>query len=69
MDNRKIILAFYMVCSAVLWFLSRSLLDWLYHTFYAIRRYAAVGTIRELLPIVLGAVLFGILFKHPKVNT
>ncbi len=69
MDNRKIILAFYMVCSAVLWFLSRSFLDWLYHTFYAIRRYAAVGTIRELLPVVLGAVLFGILFKHPKVNT
>ncbi len=69
MDNRKIILAFYMVCSAVLWFLSRSFLDWLYHTFYAIRRYAAVTTLRELLPVILGAILFGFLFRNPKVNT
>jgi len=36
MDNRKLILAFYMVCSAVLWFLSaRFRVD--VHTFYAIR--------------------------------
>ncbi len=69
MDNRKIILAFYMVCSAVLWFLSRSLLEWLYHTFYAIRRYAAVGTLREIVPVILGALLFGFLFRNPKVNT
>ena len=68
MDNRKIILAFYMVCSAVLWFLSRSAIEWTYHTFYAIRRYAAVGVLREALPAVLGAILFVILFRHARVN-
>ncbi len=68
MDNRKLILAFYMVCSAVLWFLSRSLLEWTHHTFYAIRRYAAVGVLREALPVVLAAILFAVLFRHARVN-
>ncbi len=69
MDNRKLILAFYMVCSAVLWFLSRSFIEWTYHTFYAIRRYAAVGVLREMLPVVLGIALFTILLRHPRANT
>lgn len=69
MDNRKLILAFYMVCSAVLWFLSRSFIEWTYHTFYAIRRYAAVGVLREALPVVLGIGLFAILLRHPRANT
>ena len=66
MDNIKLILAFYMVCSAVLWFLSRSLIEWTYHTFYAIRRFAAVGVLREALPVVLGLGLFVFLFRHAR---
>jgi len=69
MDSKKIILAFYMVCSAVLWFLSRSTFEWAYHTFYAIRRYAAVGLLREALPVVLAVGLFAFLYRHARINT
>ena len=68
MDNRKIIVSFYLTCSMLLWFLSRSSLQFLYTTSYQIKKFAAFRTIQEALPVVLGFGLFVVLMKHPKVN-
>lgn len=69
MDNRKIILSFYLLCSMVMWFLSRSVIQWLYLTFYQIRRFPGINAVKEVLPFVLGATLFVVLFRHPQANT
>lgn len=69
MDNRKIILSFYLASSAVLWILSRSAIQYFHLTFYQIRRLPGINIIREALPVVLAISCFLILVKHPKVNT
>ena len=69
MDNRKIILGFYIACSMVLWFLTRSSIQWLYLTFYQVRRLPGIVAIREALPVILAGTLFLVLMKHPRVNT
>lgn len=68
MDNRKIILLFYTISAIVVWFLTRSSIQYLYLTFYQVRRLGGINIIKETLPVVLGALCFGILFRHPKVN-
>lgn len=68
MDNRKLIVAFYIASSALLWFMARSSLHFLYLTFYQVRRLPGIAVIREVVPILLGGVLFGVLLRHPVVN-
>lgn len=69
MDNRKLIVAFYIASSALLWFMARSSLHFLYLTFYQVRRLPGIAVIREVVPIVLAGILFGVLFRHPTVNS
>lgn len=68
MDNRKLIVAFYILCSMVAWFLTRSGLAWLFVSFYQVRRLPGIPQAREGLPIAIGATLFIVLLRHPKVN-
>lgn len=68
MDNRKLILGSYLGASIVTWFLARSTFAYLYLTFYQIRRLAGVNALREGLPVLLGAIVFIVLVKHPRVN-
>ena len=68
MDTRKIIVTFHIVMGAIVWCLSRAALSDLYLRFYQIRRFPAINGIREALPVILGAVVFGVLMQHPKVN-
>lgn len=68
MDNRKIIVGFQLVASAVLWFLSRALIEWSFLKFYQLRRLPGAVGLREGVPVVLGLVLFVVLYKHRRVN-
>jgi preprotein translocase SecE subunit len=68
MDNRKLILAFYLISSMVLWLLSRSAIQYFYLTFYQIRRVPGIAVMREALPIVLAVACFLILIRHARVN-
>ncbi|MEZ4750208.1 MAG: preprotein translocase subunit SecE [Bdellovibrionota bacterium] len=68
MDNRKIILSFYVACAMVIWFLSREGFQYVYLQFYQVRRLPGVGAAREVLPVVLGAVGFLIALSHRKLN-
>lgn len=68
MDNRKIIVSFYLVTAMVVWFLCRSSLQFLHLQFYQFRRIAGINTLREVLPVLLAAVVFFILTRHPKAN-
>lgn len=68
MESRKIIIALYLAASGVLWFMTRASIQYLYLTFYHVRRIAGITFIREALPVFLGCLCFAILFKHPRVN-
>jgi len=52
----------------IVWFLFRSAFQYLYLTFYQIRRLTGIAIGRELVPLVLGVVAFAILLKHPKIT-
>lgn len=69
MDTRKIILASYLLTSMIAWFLTRSALTYLSLSIYQIRRLPAIGTIREVVPVIVALAVFGILFKHPRSTT
>jgi preprotein translocase subunit SecE len=69
MDNRKIILLFFTLSGIVVWFLTRSSIQYLYLTFYQVRRLGGIVLIKEILPVILGGICFGILFRNPKANT
>ncbi len=69
MDNRKIILASYVGTSMLVWFLTRSFVQYLYLQFYQIRRLAGIDVIREAVPLILALAVFGFLFKKASVNT
>jgi preprotein translocase SecE subunit len=66
MDNRKIIVTSYLLSSMVLWFLTRSAIQWFYLTFYQVRRLPGIAFAREALPVLVGGVAFLILFRHPR---
>jgi preprotein translocase subunit SecE len=68
MDNRKIIVGFQLVASTVLWFLSRSFIQWSFLKFYQLRRVPGAAGIKEAVPVLLALVLFVVLFQHRRVN-
>jgi len=68
MDNRKIILAFYVTASAVLGFLIRASIQYFYLTFYQFRRLPGIAITREAVPIVVAFLCFFILLRHAKAN-
>jgi preprotein translocase subunit SecE len=69
MENRKIIIGAYLSASAIVWFMSRSLLQYLYLTFYQIRRLPGISEVREFLPVVLAFVTFLLFFRNARTNT
>jgi preprotein translocase subunit SecE len=69
MDNRKLILSSYLVTSAVLWFISRSFIQWLYLNFYQIRRLPGIALARETLPVLAAGALFVFFLRNAQVNT
>jgi len=69
MDNRKVILGSYLGTSILAWFLTRSMLAYLYLNVYQIRRLPSINLIKEALPVLVAAIVFTILFKHPRINT
>ncbi len=68
MDNRKIIITSYLTSAMVVWFMARHTFQYFYLTFYQIRRLPGIAIAREGIPVILGLVVFGILFTNPKVN-
>ena len=68
MDARKIILICHLAVSTLVWFLTRSGINYLYLAFYQVRRLAGITVMREAVPVALGALAFAILFKHAQVN-
>ncbi len=68
MDARKIILFCHLAVGALVWFLTRSGISYLYLSFYQVRRLAGIGTLREVVPVVLGAAVFGLLFRSAQAN-
>jgi len=68
MDNRKLIVAFYLASTLVIWFLTRSSFQFLSTLFYQIRRLPGILFIREALPVVLGATFFLIIVRHARAN-
>jgi preprotein translocase SecE subunit len=69
MDARKIILFCHLAAGALVWFLTRSGLNYLYLSFYQVRRLAGIAALREAVPVALGALTFFLLFKNAQVNT
>jgi preprotein translocase subunit SecE len=69
MDNRKTIIASYVIGSMALWFLTRQGLQALFVGFYQVRKMPNFALIRELVPVVAGSVLFVALLWNSKVNT
>jgi preprotein translocase SecE subunit len=68
MDNRKIIVSFYIVTSMVTWFLSRSFVVWLSTKVYEIRRLPGLKFGLEAIPAIAALVTFVVLLRHPKAN-
>ena len=68
MDNRKLILAFYITCAMVVWFLSRQSFNYVYLQFYQVRRIPGVGAAREFVPVILSLIGFLIVVAHRKTN-
>ena len=68
MDARKIILFCHLAVGALVWFLTRSGLSYLYLTLYQVRRLAGIAALREVVPVALGALVFTYLFRSAQVN-
>lgn len=68
MDNRKIIIASYVCASVILWHLTREGMAYAM-TFYAVRKLTWIQPIREALPVIVGAVTFGLLMINRTVGT
>lgn len=68
MDNRKLIVTSYIAASMLLWFLTRATIQWFYLTFYQVRRLPGIAFVRESLPVLVAAITFVVLLKHPKVS-
>ncbi len=67
-SNRKIITAFLIVCSIVVWFYVRSILEYFYVHFYQVRRFPAIHWLRDLLPLGAGVAVFLYLSWHKRVG-
>jgi preprotein translocase subunit SecE len=68
MDNRKIIIASYVITGMVFWFLTRQGLQALVTGSYSVRKLPSIGIIREVLPVVIGLAAFAFLMLNSKVN-
>lgn len=68
MDNRKLILGSYLGAGIISWFLTRASLAYLYLQFYQVRRWPGIMALREAIPVLVGSLVFAILFKHAQVN-
>lgn len=68
MDTRKIILFCHLAVGALVWFLTRSGINYLYLSFYQVRRLTGITTLREAVPVLLGAAVFGCLVKNAQAN-
>lgn len=68
MDARKIILLCHLVVGALVWFLTRGLVGYLYLTFYQVRRFPGIAVLREGAPLILGVLTFFILYKNAQIN-
>lgn len=68
MENRKIIVSFYVLCSLVVGFLSRNSIQYFYTLTYKVRKLPGIQFFREFLPVLLGAIVFIVFIKHKKVN-
>lgn len=68
MDNKKIIMAVYVAGGIITWYVTRSSIMWLYSVFYEVRKFPGILVLRELIPVLTGSVVSGVLFLHPKVN-
>ena len=68
MDNRKIIVSFYLVASLVTWLLSHNFVLWLSTKVYEIRRLPGLKFVLEAIPAIAALVTFVVLLRHPKTN-
>ncbi|MCX6101782.1 MAG: preprotein translocase subunit SecE [Proteobacteria bacterium] len=68
MDNRKIIVSFYLVASLVTWLLSHNFVLWLSTKVYEIRRLPGLKFGLEAIPAIAALVTFVVLLRHPKTN-
>lgn len=68
MDNRKIVVAFYLFVSMVLWVLSREFLGWVHSKSYWFRSIGLNQILLEGIPIALGLGLFFFLSRYKKAN-
>lgn len=68
MDNRKIVVAFYIFCSSIVWILSRSLLQFVHSKSYEFRSLPKSQLILEGTPVILGVGLFVFLLRYAKAN-
>ena len=68
MDNRKIVIAFYLFVSMVFWGLSRAFLHFVHTKSYWVRGLAYNQFLLETLPIILAVVLFAVLSRYKKAN-
>jgi len=69
MDNRKIIVASYVVASVILWYLTRQGLQGLYVGVYQVRRLPGIALIREFLPVIVGLGTFFILVMNARIGS
>ena len=68
MDNRKLIFSTHLAVSAVVWFMTRSLINWLSLNFYQLRKLPGLDTWREVVPVVIAVGVLIFLWKSAKVN-
>ena len=69
MENRKIIVSFYIVAGIIVWFLTHSTIQYLHTTFYKFSRIPGIQVGKEAIPVALGLITFLILLRHATVNT
>lgn len=68
MENRKIIVSLYIAAGLLVWFLTHASIQYLYQSFYKVSRIPGIGVGREVIPVVLAALVVLVLFKNAKVN-
>lgn len=69
MENRKPILVVYLVASALSWAMARAGFNFLYTSFYQVRRLAGMQYMREAFPAIVAVALFLFLYNSTKINT
>jgi preprotein translocase subunit SecE len=68
MDNRKIILTFYIVSSLIVGFMLRTGIQYFYSISFRIRQIPGITAIREAVPVAIALILFAFLARHKRYN-